>query len=404
MWDYGAPGIVRRGDTVFAAGLDTIPGVKPLHNCRWALHRRAKGGWDRAAADEKGRQREPCPIVIFEDGRLFLSTNPTLTEENAYSGPADPHLLEFSAKDLGKPPSVLRPVWSGNPRLTEHTYRGLGADARNRELLILHNDGSGAPRAHWSFLDRRGKWSNQGVIEYPVRGCYPQVALRNGAAHVLAIGDIMEPIAEWRKFKFEQSGGRQWDYVFRRLFYARNSEVGSRAFGAPVEIDNVDRTAGHITNLDLWLDDEGAAHLLYLKRNIASPVMRDRFFPGTPITVSLEYRVVKDGSVAGARTLLTGGEEAESERPVYARFHAAPKGRLFVFASVESRGKHENRLLDMSRGAAQSGGGKVELQYPFLHFMTATERGGSRPSEYLDVLGTCAGAPHTTMRYARIRL
>jgi hypothetical protein len=59
LWAYGAPGLVRRGNTVFAAGLETIPGVKPLNNCRWVLYRRGAGGWERVLADEMGRQREP---------------------------------------------------------------------------------------------------------------------------------------------------------------------------------------------------------------------------------------------------------------------------------------------------------------------------------------------------------
>ena len=45
---------------------------------------------------------------------------------------------------------------------------------------------------------------------------------------------------------------------------------------------------------------------------------------------------------------------------------------------------------------------KVSQQHPFTSFMTATERGGSLPSDTLDVLGEAAGRPGIS--YARIRL
>ncbi len=37
-------------------------------------------------------------------------------------------------------------------------------------------------------------------------------------------------------------------------------------FSKRIEIDTVEKTAGHIRNLDLFVGAAGAAHLLYLKR------------------------------------------------------------------------------------------------------------------------------------------
>ena len=332
----------------------------------------------------------------------MLSVNPTLTAPGAYSGPADPHLLAFNRRDFSKAPAVLRPAWSGDPRLTEHTYRGMGVDARNRELLVLHNDGSGKPRAHWAFLDRRGAWGSSGVIEYPIRGCYPQVALRNGAAHVLAVGDVVEPVAEWRKWKFEQTR-REWDYVFRRLFYAWTPAVATEPFGEIVEIANVDATAGHITNLDLWLDPDGAAHLLYLQRTVANRAMRDRFFPGARLAVSLEHCVVRKGAVASRRTLLTAEEEPGSELPAYARLHAISKGRVAALASTRTDTHYRMRLIDVWPDFKGPGGTALELEHPMANFMTATERGGSPASERIDVMGIAPGQ-RNTIRYALIQL
>jgi len=399
LWDYGAPGIARWGDLVFAPGLDTIPGAKPLNNCRWALHRRDARGWQRVLTDEKDRQREPCPIGVFPDGRLLVSVNPALTAPDAYNGPSDPHLLEFSVRHPGKPGRAVRPAWSGAPHLTEHTYRGLAVDSANGAALVLHNDGRGVPRAHWVYIDRKGVSRQAGVIVFPIRGCYPQAALRAQVGHVLAVGDIVEPVAGWRTWKFEQTR-REWDYVFRRLYYVLAPDVASGPFLAPVEVANLDATAGHIVNLDLWLAPDGAAHLLWLERSVQSKAMRDRFFPNVPLTDSLMYCVVRNGQPGEKQIIAAGGEGGADFLPAYARFHAAPGGRLFVLASF--RKEEDVKMRFLPAGAAQPAM-SLELRHPFVNFMTATERGGSRPSNLIDVIGVTADAPNV-IRYARIRV
>lgn len=406
LWCYGATCVVRNGEDVFVSGLETLPGLKPLNNCRWTLFHRGASGWRRVQADPVGRQREPCPLGVFDDGRLFLSTNPTLTESNAYSGPANPHLLQFSARDPARPGAPLQPVWSRNPGFSEHSYRGLGADGRRHELLVLNNHGY--EEQYWAFRDRAGQWHNRGVIRYPIRGCYPEVALADGIGHVLAIGDVVEPVAEWRQWKFEQSK-RSWDYVFRRLFYARNPGLASNQFATPLEVANVDRTGGHIQNLDLWVDRAGVAHLLYRQTTVSSAAFRDRFLPDVAITTSLELRLVKAGRVTARRTLLEGGEGAGPETPGWARFHATPDGRLFVFHHVSGRDSQgtpldENRLLEVLPDGRAGATVRVALRHPFTSFMTATERAGCAPARALDLLGACSGRPGTEIRYARIRL
>ena len=50
----------------------------PLCNTRWRIFRKHDDeNWEMVQASEKFNQREPCPLVIFQDGRLFLSTNPS---------------------------------------------------------------------------------------------------------------------------------------------------------------------------------------------------------------------------------------------------------------------------------------------------------------------------------------
>lgn len=414
MWCYGSTCLVRIGPDVFASGLETLPGAKPLNNVRWVLYRRTDRGWEPQQKDEKGRTREPCPLAGFPDGRLFLSANPSLTEPDAYSGPARPELLQFSASDPRAPYVTLLPAWEGTPAFTEHSYRGLCADARNRELLLFNILGHEA--YHWSLYDRKGQWSARGTWVFPmghehekpepIRLCYPQLALSNRAAHVLAISDIVEPVKAWREFKRKLTG-QAWDYDFRRLFYTWTPDITKTPFAPAIEVASREKTAGHITNLDLWLDAQGRAHLLWLERSVWHPQMRDAFFPDIPLTTSLEYAIIEKGKVVRRVTLAKGGEGASSEMPGYARFHAAPGGRLFVlayFGGSNSQGQpvSENRLMEIGADGRTGEMVKVPLQRPFTSFMTATERGGSPPSDLLDVLGDAAGRPGIS--YARIRL
>jgi hypothetical protein len=110
--------------------------------------------------------------------------------------------------------------------------------------------------------------------------------LKGNTAHVLAIGDIVEPNETWRAYKADQTG-RSWDYVFRRLFYvSRSGFESATAFAEPVEIANLDATAGHIRNQDLAIGPDGEAYVLYTARETQSELMRDQFFPDASLADS----------------------------------------------------------------------------------------------------------------------
>jgi hypothetical protein len=404
LWCYGAPLLFRLGDTVFVSAMETGEGVPPLCNTRWRLFRRsAANGWELVRAAEAFREREPCPLVGFEDGRMFLCVNPSTRPPGTQYGPCDPHLLEFSATEPTAPPPAVRPIWAPGTQFTDHSYRGIAADGQRGELLLL-NIHAGTGEQFWAYRDASGGWSQRGTIRFPIRSCYPQVALRAGAAHVLAIGDIVEPVEEWRRYKFEQTG-RQWDYVFRRLFYTWTPDISAVPFAEPVEVDTVEATAGHISNLDLWLDGSGGAHVLYRKNSVQSALLRDRFFPGVPLVTALEHVVMRDGGAATRHTLRTGGEGSSPETPGFARFHATPDGRLFaVYRSAGAHGSDrpasENCLLEVCREPSPEPT-PIPLQEPFTTFFTATERGGSPASDVLDLYGV--GRDGTVLRYARVR-
>ena len=115
MWCSGSTSLVRSGGHLFASGLETIPDAKPLNNCRWMLFHRANQGWERVRVDE-GRTREPSPLVAFDDGRVFLSANPTLgSGSQSNGGPARPELFQFASGDAKAAPISLTPKWQGAP-------------------------------------------------------------------------------------------------------------------------------------------------------------------------------------------------------------------------------------------------------------------------------------------------
>jgi hypothetical protein len=256
-----------------------------------------------------------------------------------------------------------------------------------------------------SHRDAAGLWHARGGIRFPIRAAYPQAALRDGAAHVLAIGDIVEPNAEWRALKKEVTGS-EWDYVFRRLFYAFTPDLEERPFGSPLEVDSVEATGGHIQNLDLYVDERGDAQLLYLKRPHVHTFLRDRFFPGEPMTASLEYAVVRRGEVVSRRTLARHPASLETLDPAYARFHVLPRDRMLVVAAGQLAGPDDavrfvNVLLDPNRE-----GGEplcvLPLSEPFRLFFTASPRSGSVPSAVVDLFGI--GGDASLLRHAALRI
>ncbi len=415
MWCGGSTCLARVGESLFASGIETLKDAKPLNNCRWLLFQRAASGWEQVMADPVGRTREPSPLAAFPDGRLFLSANPTLvTNREAYNGPARPEILQFDARKPKGGFERLEPAWDGSPRFTEHSYRSFAADGPNQELILFQN--IDYTHAEWAFRDRNGKWSAQGKLKWPwgaeydkpqpIRVCYPNVALRNRSVHFCGVSDIVEPYGKWRAYKKELTG-KEWDYDFRRLFYAWCPDVTTGKFSEWVEIASRDKTCGWISPGDLWVASDGAVHIVWTERAI-DPRLREKFFPNEKQSQALNYALVRDGKVVARRTLASSVEGTSSETPSIGRLHGTPAGRLFVFYYVngsDPSGKavSENRLMELMPDGTCGAPVKVPLQRPFQSCFTATPRAGSPASNTLELLGERAGSSRA-ISYARIRL
>ena len=404
-WCYGSTVIARDGEEVFLSSIETGKDVPPLCNCRWQLWHRTDDGWKLVQHEQPYRQREPCPIAVIPGGPVFLSVNPSTEPPGVKYGPCKPLVLQFNRKKLTAAPKVEEPVFAEGTYFTDHSYRGFGVDGTTGELLLLNVNAQTA--AYFvSHRDRQGEWHQRGTIHYPIRGAYPQVALRKGAAHVLAIGDIVEPNEEWRKLKAEKTGAK-WDYVFRRLFYTYTPALENKPFAEPIEVANVDNTGGHITNLDLFIDAAGNAHLLYLVQPYANAIIREKYFPQSEANAYLEYAVIKDGQVLSRRTLAETSKDGKKLTPNYARFHVGPDEKLYVVASGSMNDKDGKPHSDNYIAPLQEGIGKLAfrplgMKHPLHIYFTNTPRGGSKPGDIIDLHGL--GADGTNLRYARIRL
>ena len=414
MWCSGSTCLVRSGDHLFASGLETVADEKPLNNCRWMLFHREAKGWERVRVDE-GLTREPSPLVAFQDGRVFVSANPTLgSAPQPGGGPARPEVFQFAAKRPKGAPVSLAPGWQGEPKFTEHSYRSFAADGAGQELILFQN--IGYTHAEWTFRDRAGKWSAQGQLKWPwgaeydkpepIRVCYPNVALRGRAVHFFGVSDVVEPYQAWREFKRELTG-QQWDYDFRRLFYTWTPDITKKPFAEWIEIASRDKTCGWVSPGDLWLAPSGDVHLLWSERAIDER-LRAKFFPDAKQSHALNYAVVRDGKVIRRRTLMESTEDKPGVTGSAGRFHVTPDHRLFVvcYASGHEAGGpsvSENRILEILPEGSPGTPVRLPLVKPFTSYFTTTGRSGSPPSRTLEMLGTRAGTGNT-ISYARVRL
>lgn len=413
LWCFGSTVIVRQGQQVFVTGLETLPDHPPLNNCRWLLFGHEPQGWYLQHRDLTGRTREPSPLALLPPGELLVTANPTLALPGAYAGPAQPTVFRWALAALAAPPQREVPVWRDRPAFTEHSYRSVAADGPAGEVLYLQNTGYDV--AHLSFRHRHGSWSGQGTLAWPrqeagdgepLRLCYPNVVLQNRAAHFLGVSDIVEPVTAWREAKRALTG-REWDYVFRRLFYAWSPDITRCPFGPWCEIANLDATAGHLRNGDLWVDAAGTAHLVWIASQVDAR-LRPHFFPAVTPMHTLEYAQVQAGVVVGRQTLARQVDGENGWRPEMARFHLPGDGRLLLVASFAPAGLGAAvpvayRMAQIDAGAAPQWA-DLALSRPLTGlFVTNTVRAGSPPGPVLDLVAASADRPGQ-LRWACVRL
>ncbi|GMW02039.1 MAG: hypothetical protein AMXMBFR84_31750 [Candidatus Hydrogenedentota bacterium] len=395
FWSFGCTQIVRWNDQVVISEMETGKDVPRLCNTRWRLLRRSKEGWTPWDEAEGYRQREPCPVGVTAQGQLFLNVNDSLHPPGAEYLDCEPGLLRYNLNDTEPSEIKLSPVWVDKPYFTDHSYRGFSVDGPKNEVLMMNIDADTSVQ-NWCYMTASGEVINKGQASFPIRSCYPQLALENGSGHVLAIGDIVEPVEAWQKHKFATTGAK-WDYVFRILYYASTPDAKSQPFGPVVEIANVDATGGAISNQDMWIAPDGAAYILYTEQQ-STPIIRDTFMPGTSVIPSLRMAIVKDGKVLIRKTLVEGTAEGS---PGHSRFHESADGRLFALIYM-NRGGGENVLMQVYPETESPMVATVPFEKPFGTFLLATKRAGCAPSNTIDLVGTCK--PDNVISYAQLTI
>ncbi len=461
MWCFNNTCVVRVGDDVFASGYERIPGAPPMNDCRWALWQRSVAGWQRRQADETGCQREPCPQGRLPDGRVLLSSNPTLLPPGtAGGGPARPELLVFDAGAPAALPRVLHPTWEGSPAFSEHSYRTLAVDGATGDAILFQN--VGCTHAEWALWQSDGNWSS-GKLAWPAyaptdmapfgashaRVNYPVVAMCGRTVHFYGAAAY----DNWDRVRTPTdlglgcdpnapgaSGmtGRLRGNRFRRLLYSWTDRIGQQPFHDWIEIDNTFADGGWLFAGDMHLAGDGAAHLLWF-RSPMLPTVRDRFYPNIPRVYRIEYAVLFGGRIRHRRTLVRAGEGADPAIPTdldrvgrpyvllngesiledpipTLRFHVTPDGRVFlVYYVTDGRGLSENRILEIAPDGSLTAPRTIPLRHPLTQFFTASPRAGCEPSWTVDLLGHRRGGWHPaegtdarewegTVSYTRLRL
>jgi hypothetical protein len=414
-WCAGAPLLVRENGNVWTSISVHDPDEPPACNTHWELWRRPAGSaWKRMRSGHAASEREPCPLFMPEPDKLMLSIHPKILEHERQSNGdriwfCEPAIARFDPTDLDDKARLLKPEFATRPELNQHSYRSVGVDADSGAFLMMLIDREN--KFHMTRRDASGAWHPAAAPEFPIRSCYANIVLRGDEAHVFAIGDIIEPNSEWKAEKFRVLN-RQWDYAFRRVFYARAPDLAKGRFDGPLEVDSVEDTAGWAFNLDMLEDAAGRVHLLWVRQNIQYAFMRDRFFPGTPIVEEVRHAVLEAGRVVSTETLLrrevegsTGGWRFSS-----GRFHQLPDGRLLAVLTTDlaDHGEQSDRalLLQELDLAARASPPPVRVQLatapPRNTFFTNTARGGSKPDNNIDILTTETKDGVISIRYIHV--
>ena len=409
MWCHGNTCIVRYGDKLVASGMETLENQVPLNNTRWLLFERTDKGWDLLMKDETDRTREPSPLGLLNNaGKVILSVNPALTGPGIRNGPAEPRFLQFDAVNLRSGYETIIPRWNGKPDFTEHSYRSFVVDGKVNEFILFQN--TGYSLAEWVFFDRNGDQHSRGKLvwpwgaEYeepqPVRICYPAVQLVEREIHFLGVSDIVEPKKAWKDYKFQVTG-REWDYDFRRLFYTWSRDISTGQFEEWIEVASCESTAGHIFPCDLWRAPDQLVHILWTEKALDERLHKD-FFPQEKQSHALNHAILKEGKVIYRQPIMFSKAQ-DTLLPGRGRFQVTPDKRLFVFYHVYGKigGFSENRVVEILKDNSISSAATVPLNRPLRNFFTATVRGGSEPSDVIDVFGEDG---QQEMRYARIRI
>ena len=390
LWCYGSTSIMRLGNTVVAAVPANDENVKPLADRHIEIYAKTGGDpWRMLWRDERFT-REPAPLARRDDKSFWITLNPSAKDvppgEGIWYGPAVPTLGLFLL-DKGAP--VLEKLPLGDFRFIDHSYRGLAVDRDTGDLFITwqHVEGEGKFRY---FLCTKDK-DITGPLEFPVRACYHNLAVRDGKAYALAVSDIKEPVAEWAAYKRSVTG-REWDYDFRNLYFTCCDDISKGEFAPVMTVDSREETCGLIRNLDMYVSDDGICYILYQAKRVWHDFMRERFFPDTKFDTACYLCAVKDGEVLWRKVLDMEHEMPDgknTDASYCAAFFQQADGSMGILLSKTNgngTGLPDGWYISRPASEGNEGFRKLDISCPPGQFHTARPRCGAAPSDMVDVL------------------
>ncbi|MBR6748609.1 MAG: hypothetical protein IKM07_06680 [Clostridia bacterium] len=347
-WSRGNSVILRVGDRVFVTNNRVFPRRAPNNRTSLEVYEKRDGGeWKLVFYEEGVYQREPCPILYLGDNKIAVTVNPTVEtypeDMKVHMAPCTPLVYIFDISGEVRLIDTVKLTWDDpDYRFADHSYRSFAIDDINGNLFFtnqyLLKDGGGAHC--WTLTDHEFKPLRAGKLKYPVRACYQNIAMRGGETYVFALRDIVEPVQEWKDYKYQVTQ-QHWDYDFRMVYLNYTPDIASQDFGESVVVCDRDATCGWVTNLDCCWDKNGDLLLLISAQNVHHAFMRDKFFPGEKLETVLEVYRLKGGKVVDVQCIDKSREEEGSMTDYAGFFHTASDGRVYIVWS-KSTGLSDN--------------------------------------------------------------
>ena len=341
VWSRGNSVIVRVGDRVFATNSRVFP--KRALRSRTSLELYEKCGdepWKMVYYDEGVFQRESCPILYLGDHKLAVTVNPTARvyapDEPNIGAACIPMVYIFDISGEVQKIDTIRLTWD-DPEyfFHDHSYRGFTLDTANGNLFLVNQYIVSGGAHCYALCDHTFKTLQAGKLDFPVRSCYHNMAMRDGELYVFALRDIVEPNAAWKQYKFEKTGN-EWDYDFRRVYLRYSPDITKEALGEAVSVCDRDDTCGWIYNIDCSYDKQGDMLFLVSVQNVHFPFMKERFFPDAALETVLELYRFRKGQLVETRILDRSADEEGHMTQYGGFFHTASNGDVYIVWSKET--------------------------------------------------------------------
>lgn len=132
--------------------------------------------------------------------------------------------------------------------------------------------------------------------------------------------------------------------------------------------------------------------------------------PAELMSVEIGYARVKQGNLLSKRSLVQGLAEPDSATsdeidPVYGRLHRLENGRIVVVYSYVQKGEVGKSVVTLNKDGKPDQVAEVPLKHAMQSsYFTYTERGGSAPSNTIDLLELSYGDEFHAARYAEIEV